>query len=154
MAAFDTFQTKKQCICEELTTQRNLDLGQQSNEEVTLFIQPLGPEFPISGDKDAFYPPDARRVTFTWGIYFLLSGVQRWMVDQCVLFAPFSSNFSQSGPHARHILVTCPLATTHFSPFYFFSLSGVSRLPRGGIESSFLGVMVLYYILWVYHCQC
>lgn len=38
---------------------------------------PLGPNFAISGDTDAFYPPGSGRVPFPWEIYFLFSGGQR-----------------------------------------------------------------------------
>ena len=45
-------------ICKDLTKQRGLFLGQQTNEEVTKLVDSfLSLEFLNSGDKDDFFPP-------------------------------------------------------------------------------------------------
>ena len=42
------------------------------SEEIkqSLFTQPSGPEFPISGHKDVSLPPGAWKMPFMWKIYF------------------------------------------------------------------------------------
>ena len=57
---------------------QSLGLGSRLAKKCQVFslYRPLGPAFPISGDKDVFLLPHTGRTPFTWRFYFLLLGKQ------------------------------------------------------------------------------
>lgn len=63
--SFNTFQVKKQLICEELTKRFGLGVVNWGRSNKFCLYSFLDPKFPVSeGDQNAFHPPDNRERSY------------------------------------------------------------------------------------------